>query len=87
MKEPDALQDEVLRQEIVDCIVGDLQYSPDMILAKQLIGHEYELRLRLHLSNRGIPFMGTHMTITPAGRPLSLWLTRRSQTAFSPVDE
>jgi hypothetical protein len=29
-----------------------------MTIAKQLIGHEYELRLRLHLANRGIPFMG-----------------------------
>lgn len=79
MKEPDALPDVVLRQEIVDCIVGDLQYSPDMILAKQLIGHEYELRLRLHLSNCGIPFMGTRTAIVPAPRSLGHWLTRDSR--------
>ena len=59
MKNPDSLADPVLRREVQQCIDGDDAYSPDITLAKQLMGHEYELRLHLYLVNSGVPFICT----------------------------
>ena len=57
MKSPQDIADPILRDEVLQCIEGDDNYSPDVTLAKQLMGHEYELRLRLNLTNAGIPFI------------------------------
>jgi hypothetical protein len=66
MKTPDAVADRVLRSEVQQCIEGDDNYAPDVTLAKQLMGHEYELRLRLCLVNSGVPFLCTERD---GGRP------------------
>ena len=73
MKSPHTIADAVLRDEVQQCIDGDDSYSPDVTLAKQLIGHEYELRLRLSLTNAGIPFICT----PPLDSSRARWRCRR----------
>ena len=57
IKDPNLIEDERLRKEVMRCIACDDNYSPLVEKIRHSIGMEYEYLLQEKLRNLGIPFL------------------------------